>query len=250
MLSPQTGNKFNLTAIVVRHVTCDLPVRPISFCSNWNHLNDIPLADPDFGFPGRVDLLLGVDIFTEVLLHGRWIGPPGTSVAFETVFRWVLAGQTSQPTSESFITSHHTFVTTGDDLLRRFWEIEENTKHESNLSPEEKSVVQHFEMTHRRTTDGRFIVPLPKKPHSPSLGESRSHAVRRFLSLEHSLHAKNEFEEFDSVMQEYFDMKHAESVPTADLEKPPPSVFYLPMHAVKKESLVPPLRSEQYSLLL
>ena len=37
-------------------------------------------------------------------------------------------------------------------------------------------------------------------------------------------------------MQEYFDMKHAEPVPTADLEKPTHSVFYLPMHAVKKES--------------
>ena len=49
------------------------------------------------------------------------------------------------------------------------------------------------------------------------------------------MHAKDEFEEFDSVMQEYFDMKQAEPVSTADLE-PPHSVFYLPMHAVKKES--------------
>ena len=31
-------------------------------------------------------------------------------------------------------------------------------------------------------------------------------------------------------------MKHAELVPTADLEKTTHSVFYLPMHAVKKES--------------
>ena len=30
-------------------------------------------------------------------------------------------------------------------------------------------------------------------------------------------------------------MKHAELVPTADLEKPTHSVFYLPVHAVKKE---------------
>jgi hypothetical protein len=37
-------------------------------------------------------------------------------------------------------------------------------------------------------------------------------------------------------MQEYFDLKHAEPVPTADLEKPQHDVFYLPMHAVKKES--------------
>ena len=37
-------------------------------------------------------------------------------------------------------------------------------------------------------------------------------------------------------MQEYLDMKHAEPVPTVDLEKPPQDIFYLPMHAVKKES--------------
>ena len=41
---------------------------------------------------------------------------------------------------------------------------------------------------------------------------------------------------FDSLMQEYFDVKHAEPVPTPDLDKPPQNVFYLPMHAVKKES--------------
>ena len=114
--------------------------------------------------------------------------------------------------------------------------LEENTKHESILLPEETSAVQHFERSHRRAPDGRFIVPLLKKPHAPPLGESRSHAVRRFLSLENSLHAKGEFEAFDSVMQEYFDMKHAEPIPAADLDKPPRDVFYLPMHAVKKES--------------
>ena len=69
---------------------------------------------------------------------------------------------------------------------------------------------------------------LPKKPYAPPLGESRSHAVRRFLSLERTLRAKDEFETFDSVMQEYLDVKHAELVPTADLEKPTHSVFTVP----------------------
>ena len=152
------------------------------------------------------------------------------------MFGWVLAGPTSQPSAKSFITSHHVFVTSSDNLLQRFWEIEENTKHKFNQLPEERSVVQHFEKTHCCAPDGRFIVPLPKKPHAPPLGESRSRAVWRFLSLERSLRAKAEFEDFDSVMQEYFDMKHAELVPTADLEKLTHRVFYLPMHAVKKES--------------
>ena len=37
-------------------------------------------------------------------------------------------------------------------------------------------------------------------------------------------------------MTEYFEMGHAEPVPAADLEKPMQNVFYLPMHAVRKES--------------
>ena len=37
-------------------------------------------------------------------------------------------------------------------------------------------------------------------------------------------------------MDEYFQMEHAEQVPEADLEKSQQDVFYLPMHAVRKES--------------
>ena len=123
--STQSNSKFDITAIVVPRVTCDLPVQPVPFSSSWTHLDGLPLADPDFGCPGRVDLLLGVDIFTAALLHGRRTGSPGTPAAFETVFGWVLAGSTAHCTPGSIVASHHTFVTTDDDLLRRFWEIEE-----------------------------------------------------------------------------------------------------------------------------
>ena len=68
------------------------------------------------------------------------------------------------------------------------------------------------------------------------LGESRSQAVRRFLSFERSLNSKNQFVEFDAVMQEYFCMQHAEAVPPEDLVKPPSKVFYLPMHVIYKQS--------------
>ena len=37
-------------------------------------------------------------------------------------------------------------------------------------------------------------------------------------------------------MQEYFDLRHAEPVPAADLDKSEKEVFYLPMQAVKKLS--------------
>ena len=37
-------------------------------------------------------------------------------------------------------------------------------------------------------------------------------------------------------MEEYIKLRHAEVVPEVDLEKPPDQVFYLPMHAVRKDS--------------
>lgn len=228
--------KIGVTAIVVPRVTRNLPLRPIALDSSWNHLTGISLADPDFGNPSKVYLLLGVDVFAEVVLQGRRIGPPGSPVAFETVFGWVLAGSAESYVNSSHVVTHHVSVLTGDDLLRRFWEIEEKPLSIPALSPEERVVVQHFEHEHSRNSLGRFVVPLPKKPDAKPLGESRGQAVRRFLSLERSLHAKGQFDDLKTVMQEYFDSNHAELVPDADLEKPPETVFYLPMHIVRKES--------------
>ena len=82
--------------------------------------------------------------------------------------------------------------------------------------------------------EGRFVVPLPKDPNAKPIGESRSQAVRRFLSLERSLNQKDHFQEFDAVMQEYLDFGHAQAVPDEDMEKPTELTFYLPMHAVYK----------------
>ena len=135
-----------------------------------------------------------------------------------------------------WVATHHVSLISGDDLLRKFWEIEEGSENNTDLSPEERAAVSHFKENHRRTKDGRFVVPLPKTPDPPSLGESRSQAVRRFLSLERSLQLKNEFSTFNNMRQEYSDLCHAEPVPLTDLGKPEKDVFYLPIHAVKKES--------------
>ena len=224
--------KIDVAAIVVPRVTCDLPLQPTPFNSRWKHLDDITLSDPDFGHPGRVDMLLGIDIFVEALMHGRRAGPSGTPMAFETLFGWVLAGKTNTHPQDCHIASHHASLISGDDLLRKFWEIEENPKNNSPLFPEERSVVNHFRDNHTRTENGRFVVPLPKKPETKPLGESRSQAVRRYLALERSLRSRNQFEDFNAVMQEYLEMDHAKVVPTADLQMPPQEVFYLPMHAV------------------
>ncbi len=231
------GRKIDLTAIVLPRVTCDLPVSPVSFDLSWTHLAGLPLADPSFGDPQCVDVLLGIDIFVDILRQGRRTGPIGSPVAIETEFGWVLCGGSDSSDGVNLhVTSHHAATMRCDDLLRKFWEVEESPSDPPTLTLEERFVLQHFEMNHSRTKAGRFIVPLPRKPNADPIGESRSQAVRRFLALERSLHHKDKFREVDSVIQEYFKLGHAEAVPIEDSDKEPSSVFYLPMHVVYKSS--------------
>ena len=71
---------------------------------------DLTLADPDFGNPSKVDLLLGVDVFAEIMMQGRRTGPPGSPVAFETKFGWVLTGGVGSCTNVNHVVSHHVSV--------------------------------------------------------------------------------------------------------------------------------------------
>ena len=224
---------LDVAAVVTPRVTCNLPLHPVPFSPKWNHLDGISLADPDFGSPARVDLLLGVDVFVDVVRSGKRAGPPDSPVALETDFGWVLAGSTG-PSSTRHHVAHHVSLLTGDDILRKFWEIE---KPMTAMSPEERSVTQFFETHHSRADSGNFVVPLPRRQGAGPLGESRPQAVRRFLSLERTLHTKRQFKELDLVVKEYFDMGHAEQVPVADMRgRSDSTVFYLPIHAVRKES--------------
>ena len=108
-----------------------------------------------------------------------------------------------------------------DDILRMFWEIEGNPKDHTNLSPEEHIVVQHFKENHSRSESGRFIVPLPKILKA-SNWVNRGHKHQK-VPLR-SLYA---FQEFATVMNEYFELEHAEPVPPNDLRKPPSETFHL-----------------------
>lgn len=229
----RSDQKISFAAIVVPRVTSDLPLNPVSLRPEWTHLQNITLANADFDTPGRIDLLLGVDVYVDTVLHGRQHGPPNSPVAFNTIFGWVLAGRT-QPKTQHQVLSHHVSVS-DDDTLRRFWELEEMSCSES-VSDEEQGVVNHFKTSYRQKDDGRFVVPLPRRTCIKPLGESRSQALKRFTFLERSLLSKGQFAPLDDVTNEYLSLGHAKPVPSSDMEKPIDQVFYLPIHAVYKSS--------------
>ncbi len=238
MISPThcRDKSINLSAVVIPQVTCELPISAVPYSSSWKHLSNIRLADPTFGKSGKIEILLGVDVFVSVLRQGRRYGPTNSPTAIETSFGWVLACSTQlTPRVSNEIVTHHAAIGNVNDILRKFWEVEERIPKDNYLTTEEQIVTDHFKANFNRTEFGSFIVPLPRKLHCKPIGESRSIAIQRFVSLERSLHSKNQFKEFGSVMNEYFELDHAKVVPELDLDKPPANVFYLPMHAVRKE---------------
>ena len=107
-ISPTSSpcEKIQVSAVAIPRVTGNLPSQPDHRNASWSHLSHLQLADPDFGRPGKVDILLGVDVYANVLLHGRRNGPPGSPVAFETKFDWVLAGRANSLFSHCCVTSY------------------------------------------------------------------------------------------------------------------------------------------------
>ena len=67
-LSPLQGDKHqvNVQAAVVSTVTNDLPAQEISPVDELPHLMGLGLADPSFHTPGRIDILLGADVYPQV----------------------------------------------------------------------------------------------------------------------------------------------------------------------------------------
>ena len=77
---------------VLLKITTKLPSSPVSFDRNWKHLSGLCLTDPEFGVPGSIDILLGVDRFSWVVRQGRQQRPPYPPLTTKTCFGWVLSG--------------------------------------------------------------------------------------------------------------------------------------------------------------
>ena len=96
-----------------------------------------------------------------------------------------------------------TVVESTDKLLTQFWGGEQPTIEETALTPEEDIVQEHYNTHHAFLPNaGRYEVTLPRKPNTPSLGESRTQALQRYLSNEKSLMRKGNWHAFQKVTQE------------------------------------------------
>ena len=168
------GHRWKIEAVVLPKVATKLPVIPVPFDRDWKHLLGLRLADPEFGTPGHVDILLGVDVFNRVVRQGRQQSPPGSSMAMNTEFGWVLSGTISRDCHRHQEVACVSSVLAGNEVLRKFWEVENCDFRSPPYSLEEQVVVDHFDVNCHRNEEGSYIVPLPMKKKTDPLGETRT----------------------------------------------------------------------------
>lgn len=227
-----------VNAYVLKSITSLLPVVTATRVE-WVKLSDDVLADPEYHTPSKIDILLGADIFSQIIRDGIKRSTSGSLVAQQTELGWILSGvvgteSSSDISSYPCITVMHTNVQP-DDFLRKFWELEaEPSGSEKILSKEEVECENIFTNSTKRDETGRYIVRLPFRDSNQSCkdGGSRFISERRLRGLEFKLSKNHKLKaDYTGVMQEYIDLKHMVKVSPEEKNKG----LYLPHHAVIRE---------------
>ncbi|XP_073963739.1 LOW QUALITY PROTEIN: uncharacterized protein [Choristoneura fumiferana] len=217
--------------IMSTRLTAKLPSSTIS-TNTWPHLQGLVLADPSFNQPGRVDMLLGVDVCAQIMKSEVIKGPPGTPCAQNTSLGWILFGNVQHDEKRNEIRVMHLNLDL-DDMLKRLWEDDRDERRK--LTEDERRCEEIYQTTTTRTDEGRYIVKLPTKTNMllSTRGETRDIALRRLYQLERrfkqDLNLKNEYVK---VMEEYKELNHMQEVPKDQRNNP---AVYLPHHAVVRE---------------
>ncbi|XP_069357548.1 uncharacterized protein [Maniola hyperantus] len=226
-----------VNAYVMSSLASLLPTSTIH-TPDWLELENLTLADPGFATPGKIDILLGADVYGEVLLNDMIKHPQGNLIAQNTILGWVISGRATHDTTSARreIASMHINIRE-DEFLRKFWDMEnEPNSLEKKLTEEELKCEELYEKTTTRNEEGRFVVKLPFKDEEPrsQYGQTKEIATRKLLSLEKRL-LKDEklYIEYQNVMQEYLTLNHMSLIKGEDIENP--KSVYLPHHAVVRE---------------
>ena len=239
-----TAPPLYIQAHVVHHICNGHRAQNLDAVCQLDFLQGKTLADPYFGKAGKVDLLIGIKYSNRCRRHMRVEDAPDRDlVAVETIFGWVIGGDTQmneelheEEASHPCLHANYEEATT-NDLLKRFFDQEEVPNHEEPaLAGEDQQVIDNFHSTTTRLKDGRYEVRLPRKASTLPLGESRPLAERHYLWNERSVRRNGTLQAYMTQLRDYAIQDHAEKVPEEDLAKPCHQTFYLPMHRVEKAS--------------
>lgn len=238
--SMNTPYSVTLSCFVLDELTGEIPKSPIDI-KNLKIPQTIRLADPNFDQPAPIDMLIGADIFWEILgCDQRSLGPNKPKLR-SSKFGWLIAGpiynSKSKSKSQNNIHCNHAIISDGiqndnlHEMLIKFWSLEELPQ-KSFLSPDDTKCEELFNSTTSRLESGRFCVELPLKDSPDCLGDSYVLAKKRFLYLEKRFQKNPDLKsKYVDFICEYAELGHLSESPVTR----PESSYFLCHHAVIKE---------------
>ncbi|XP_043948570.1 uncharacterized protein LOC122818500 isoform X2 [Drosophila biarmipes] len=118
------------------------------------------LTDPNFIKSGRIDLLIGVDIIPQLMLPDIRKGTVAEPIAQNTKLGWIVFGpaEAAQTTSISIRCN----LANLNNMVQRFFELDQVST-TRQLNAEKRWCEDHFQQTHIRQPNGKYLVRLPLK---------------------------------------------------------------------------------------
>ncbi|KOB73265.1 Gag-pol polyprotein [Operophtera brumata] len=151
----------NLLCYVLPSITDDVPCHSIDI-SHLNLPDDITLADPQFYKASEIDMIIGSNVFWELLGSRKINLGANNPILWETRLGWLVSGPINGGHGSSPLICNFTKVDLNDfgnddtqNLLSRFWQLEE-VGPKSSYSEEEQMCEKHFVQNTTRLKDGRF----------------------------------------------------------------------------------------------
>ncbi|XP_018377661.1 PREDICTED: uncharacterized protein LOC108770524 [Trachymyrmex cornetzi] len=207
-LSPHFQSEFQctVTAHILANLTSEIPSAQLD-PTTWPHLTDLKLADVQYMQPGAIDLILGADVYGYIIADGLVKGPPDSPIAQSTKLGWVISG----PTEEIPTLKDH------------------------SVTPDEQRCEEHFQLTHTRDPQGRYVVWLPFKQSTDQLGSSKAKAIRIIHQLNRRFESDPCYAKlYSDFVVEYAALQHMTLIP--DSQSDSTSSYYLPHHGIIKEN--------------
>ncbi|XP_033254138.1 uncharacterized protein LOC117193495 [Drosophila miranda] len=235
LLSRTSSASVVVTGLIMNTLTSSIPAQRIeSNTPMWKRISDLPLADPTFGKPGEIDVILGADQLWNLYTGQRKEFGSEYPIALHTNFGWVITGSYHLSSdAHNHALAHHAHEDL-DTLVRSFMDMERVQPSDATIDASDPAE-QHFVHTHARRNDGVYIVQYPFKESAPPMGSTLPQALRRFSSLERKFRKfpalKQQYVEF---MEDYIQRGHMEVIPSSTVENGPANHNYLAHHAVFK----------------
>ncbi|XP_043471645.1 uncharacterized protein LOC122504553 [Leptopilina heterotoma] len=193
------------------------------------HIN---LADPEFHRPAEVDILVGPELFYELLEQNTIsLAMPHISLQ-NSKLGWIVTGRINNNQLHRGLKCN----LVRDVLtvqLEKFWRIDKGieTKY---LSTEESECEKNCLQNVQRDSEGKYIVSLPFNKKKENLGNSYDIAKRRFFILERRLlKDANLKQKYDEFLEKYEDLGHMQLSTSG-----PEEGFYMPHQTVIKQSFL------------